>query len=201
MARSEPIHILYVEDDPGLARLVQKKLQRAGYVVDIASDGEQGVAKFEADSYDLMFVDQNLPVYDGLEVIRILGSKGILPPTIMITGSGDEKVAVEAMKLGAGDYIVKDVAAGYIELLPSAIEKMLRQHRAIKEKQHADRHREMVRRQVLIDTPIQELVLKINYGIFIPNRRHYQPHGIYERSDCLCAESCRHRPLQVRQLG
>jgi PAS domain S-box-containing protein len=138
MARTEPIHILYVEDDPGLARLVQKKLQRAGYVVDIASDGEQGVAKFEADSYDLMFVDQNLPVYDGLEVIRILGSKGILPPTIMITGTGDEKVAVEAMKLGAGDYIVKDVGAGYIELLPSAIEKMLRQHSAIEEKRQAE---------------------------------------------------------------
>jgi two-component system sensor histidine kinase/response regulator len=138
MSHTEPIHILYVEDDPGLARLVQKKLQRAGYVVDIASDGEQGVTKFEADSYDLMFVDQNLPVYDGLEVIRILGSKGILPPTIMITGTGDEKVAVEAMKLGAGDYIVKDAAAGYLELLPSAIEKMLRQHYAIEEKQQAE---------------------------------------------------------------
>jgi two-component system, sensor histidine kinase and response regulator len=138
MARTEPIHILYVEDDPGLARLVQKKLQRAGYVVDIASDGEQGVAKFEADSYDLMFVDQNLPVYDGLEVIRILGSKGILPPTIMITGSGDEKVAVEAMKRGAGDYIVKDVEARYIELLPAAVEKMLRQQRALADKQLAE---------------------------------------------------------------
>jgi PAS domain S-box-containing protein len=138
MASAEPIHILYVEDDPGLARLVQKKLQRAGYMVDIASDGAQGVARFEVDSYDLMFVDQNLPVYDGLEVIRILGSKGILPPTIMITGTGDEKVAVEAMKLGAGDYIVKDVAAGYLELLPSAIEKMLRQHRVIAEKQQAE---------------------------------------------------------------
>jgi len=138
MGRTEPIHILYVEDDPGLARLVQKKLERAGYAVDIASDGEQGVAKFEADSYDLMFVDQNLPVYDGLEVIRILGSKGILPPTIMITGTGDEKVAVEAMKLGAGDYIVKDAGAGYLELLPSAIEKMLRQHRAIEEKQQTE---------------------------------------------------------------
>jgi two-component system sensor histidine kinase/response regulator len=138
MAHTEPIHILYVEDDPGLARLVQKNLQRAGYVVDIASDGEQGVARFEADSYDLMFVDQNLPVYDGLEVIRILRAKGILPPTIMITGAGDEKVAVEAMKLGAGDYIVKDVGAGYLELLPAAIEKMLRQHHAIEEKQQAE---------------------------------------------------------------
>jgi len=141
MAQPEPIRILYIEDDPGLARLVQKRLQRAGYVVDIASDGEQGVAKYEADSYDLMFVDQNLPVYDGLEVIRILGSKGVLPPTIMITGSGDERVAVEAMKLGAGDYIVKDTAAGYLELLPSAIEKILRQRRAYEEKQQAEEAR------------------------------------------------------------
>jgi DNA-binding response OmpR family regulator len=47
MAQSEPIRILYVEDDPGLARLVQKKLGRAGYTVDIASDGKEGVAKYE----------------------------------------------------------------------------------------------------------------------------------------------------------
>jgi two-component system sensor histidine kinase/response regulator len=138
MVPSNPIRILYIEDDPGLARLVQKRLQRAGYVVDIASDGEQGVAKYEADSYDLMFVDQNLPVYDGLEVIRILSSKGTLPPTIMITGSGDERVAVEAMKLGAGDYIVKDTGAGYLEILPSAIEKILRQRRALEEKERAE---------------------------------------------------------------
>ena len=137
MDRPEPIRILYIEDDPGLARLVQKRLQRAGYVVDIASDGAEGVAKHEANSYDLMFVDHNLPVYDGLEVIRILGSKGILPPTIMITGSGDERVAVEAMKLGAGDYIAKDTGTGYLELLPSVIEKVLDQRRAVAEKQRA----------------------------------------------------------------
>jgi diguanylate cyclase (GGDEF)-like protein len=137
MAQSEPIRILYVEDDPGLARLVQKKLGRAGYAVDIASDGEEGVAKYESDSYDLMFVDQTLPVYDGLEVIRILASRGPLPPTIMITGTGDEKVAVEAMKLGTSDYIVKDGGAGYLELLPSVIAKVLQQRRAVEEKQQA----------------------------------------------------------------
>ena len=82
MAQSEPIRILYIEDDPGLARLVQKRLQRGGYVVDIASDGEEGIKRYEADSYDIMFVDQNLPVYDGLEVIRILSSRNILPPPL-----------------------------------------------------------------------------------------------------------------------
>jgi PAS domain S-box-containing protein/putative nucleotidyltransferase with HDIG domain len=138
MAQSESVRILYIEDDPGLARLVQKRLQRAGYVVDIASDGEEGIKKYEADSYDLLFVDQSLPVHDGLEIIRMLGTNGSLPPTVMITGTGDERVAVEAMKLGAGDYIVKDVEGGYLELLPTVIEKMLQQRRAVEEKQQVE---------------------------------------------------------------
>jgi len=138
MAHLNPIRILYIEDDPGLARLVQKRLGRAGYAVDIASDGAEGIAKYEADSYDVVFVDQSLPVYEGLEVIRILGSRGPLPPTIMITGTGDERVAVEAMKLGAGDYIVKDVGTKYLELLPSSIKKVLQQRRAVEEKQRAE---------------------------------------------------------------
>jgi PAS domain S-box-containing protein len=137
MAQSAPIRILYIEDDPGLARLIQKRLGRAGYTVDIASNGEEGIAKYKADSYDLLFVDQSLPIHDGLEVIRILGSNGSLPPTVMITGTGDERVAVEAMKLGTSDYIVKDVEGGYLELLPSVVEKVLQQRRAIEERQQA----------------------------------------------------------------
>ena len=133
MTKSERIRILYIEDDPGLARLVQKRLGKAGYTVDIASDGEEGLAKYQADSYDLLFVDQSLPVHDGLEIIRILGSKGLLPPTVMLTGTGDERVAVEAMKLGAGDYIVKDVEGGYLELLPSVAEKVLQQRRDVED--------------------------------------------------------------------
>ena len=132
MAQSARIRILYIEDDPGLARLVQKRLGKVGYMVDIASDGEEGLAKYQAGSYDLLFVDQTLPVYDGLEVIRILSSNGSLPPTVMITGTGDERVAVEAMKLGAGDYIVKDVEGGYFDLLPTVIEQVLYQRRLLR---------------------------------------------------------------------
>jgi CheY-like chemotaxis protein len=62
-------------------------LGKSGYTVDIATDGDQGIAKYEADSYDVVFVDQWLPIYDGLQVIRILASRGPLPPMIMITGT------------------------------------------------------------------------------------------------------------------
>ena len=138
MTESKPIRILYMEDDPGLARLVQKKLERAGYVVDLARDGEEGLAMYAAGSYDVLAVDQAMPVHDGLEVIRTLASQGSLPPTIMVTGTGSEKIAVEAIKLGARDYIVKDVDGGYLDLLPTVIEQALQQQRFAEEKQRAE---------------------------------------------------------------
>jgi len=166
MAQSEPIRILYIEDDPGLARLVQKRLGKKGYTVDIASDAEEGIAKYQAGSYDLLFVDQSLPIHDGLEVIRILGSNGSLPPTVMITGTGDERVAVEAMKLGAGDYIVKDVEGGYLELLPSVIEKMLQQRRALEEKQRAGKELQESEQRY------RTLVDNIDFGINLIDADH-----------------------------
>ena len=138
MSRSDPPRILYVEDDRGLARLVQKRLGRAGYAVDIAHDGEAGLAMYAAGSYDVVAVDQAMPVHDGLEVIRILASRGPLPPTIMVTGAGNETVAVEALKLGASDYVVKDVDGGYIELLPAVIERAFNQQRLAEEKDRAE---------------------------------------------------------------
>jgi two-component system sensor histidine kinase/response regulator len=180
MVNAETIHILYVEDDPGLARLVQKKLQRLGYVIDIASDGEEGITKFEADSYDMVFVDQSLPVYDGLEVIRILGAKGPLPPTIMITGSGDQRVAVESMKLGASDYIIKDTGAGYLELLPPLIEKLLQQRRAVEEKQRAEGAlRESQKElQTLMDaSPVAISWADLQGNMLYINRKHQELFG------------------------
>jgi signal transduction histidine kinase len=126
-----------MEDDGGAARLFQKKLERLGYTVDIASNGEEGLEMFAAHTYDLLAVDQRMPVYDGLEVIRILAGRKALPPTIMITGAGDERVAVEAMKLGAGDYIVKDIDGGYLELLPTVIDQLLQRQRLVEERQQA----------------------------------------------------------------
>jgi len=165
MRNSEPIHILYMEDDSGLARLFKKRLGRAGYMVDIAHDGEEGLAMYDAGCYDVVAVDQQMPVYSGLEVIRILASQGPLPPMIMVTGSGSEQIAVEAMKLGAGDYIVKDVDGGYLELLPTVIERVLQQRRLLEEKQRAEAERERLlvaeREQRLLAETLAEVTLAI----------------------------------------
>jgi signal transduction histidine kinase/FixJ family two-component response regulator len=138
MEKSDTIRVLYMEDDAGLARLLQRKLEHAGYQVDVAPDGEEGLTMYESGDYDIVAVDQNMPVRSGLEVIRIMSAHGALPPTIMVTGTGDEQTAVQAMKLGAGDYIVKDVDGGYLELLPTVIEQVLDQRRLAEEKRKAD---------------------------------------------------------------
>lgn len=149
MSQSKPIRILYIEDDRDLAALVRLRLGKAGYTVDIAHDGAEGLAKCDAGSYDLVAIDLSLPVQDGLEVIGVLAAKGPLPPTIMITGSGDEKIAVETMKRGADDYIVKDLAGGWLDLLPRVIQRVLAQRRLAEEKERVEQKlRESERRRV-----------------------------------------------------
>ena len=177
MDQPQSIRVLYIEDDPGLARLMQKRLGRAGYTVDIAADGQEGIARYHAVTYDVVLVDQSLPIHDGLEVIRILSANGTLPPTIMITGTGDERVAVEAMKLGADDYIVKDVDGGYLNLLPSVIKKALQQRHAVKEKQRAE---EALRKE---QEKFQTLVEESPLGVSIigeENRFNYINHTLTE---------------------
>lgn len=129
MVNAIPERILYVEDDALAARLLQKRLNRAGYEVDLAADGEEGLSKWLSGSYSLLALDHDMPKKKGLEVIRELAARGPLPPALMITGHGNEMVAVEAMKLGADDYIIKDTEAGYLDLVPHRIEEALARRR------------------------------------------------------------------------
>jgi PAS domain S-box-containing protein len=71
-------------------------------------------------------------------VIKTLASYDPVPPIVMITGNGDERVAVEAMKLGARDYIVKDVDGGYLELMPEVFKRLMNQQRLLDEKRRTE---------------------------------------------------------------
>ena len=138
MTTSKSTRILYMEDDLGLARLVQKKMRRAGYIVDIAKDGHEGLSMYEDGHYDAVAVDYNLPGYNGLEIIESIASREPATPIVMITGQGDELIAVDAMKLGAGDYVVKDVDGKYFETLPSVVERLLDRKRLLEEKRKVE---------------------------------------------------------------
>jgi len=130
MLDSPSARILYMDDDAGLRRLLQKRLERAGYAVDTVADGEHGLAMVEGGSYEVVFVDHAMPGLGGLEVLRALQSRKQCPPVVMVTGIGSEQLAVAAMKEGAADYLVKDCEARYLDLLPAVIEKAVAQRHA-----------------------------------------------------------------------
>jgi len=140
-----------MEDDPGLARLFKRRLERVGNRVDIAPDGDTGLSQYSSNQYDLVVLDQKLPGKSGLEVLKILSQGARMPPTIMLTGAGDETIAVEAMKLGSSDYIIKDLHTRYLDLMPSVIEHVLKHHAVHEERRRAEEelhraHAELERR-------------------------------------------------------
>lgn len=138
MSFGEVKKILYVEDDRGYARLFKKRMERNGYFVDLAYDGEEGLNKWDPAQYDVLVLDYKLPIYNGTEFIKQLSLKGPLPPIIMVTGMADASVAVEAMKLGASDYIMKDANVNYLELMPSVLEQVFHHHQLKEGKKKAE---------------------------------------------------------------
>ena len=120
--------ILYIEDDPGLSRLVRARLEAEGYRVELCETGVEGLAAFDEALHDLVIVDYQLPDYNGLQVLEMLMTRGVTTPVIIATGAGSEEIAVRAMKLGAADYINKEASGKFFHLLPSLVEKTMRQH-------------------------------------------------------------------------
>jgi PAS domain S-box-containing protein len=135
---SEKVRILYMEDNEGTARLMEKRLSRAGYLIDIASDGKAGLERYAEHAYHALIVDYNMPGMNGLQIIKHLAELGTLPPTIMLTGTGNERIAVEALKMGAIDYVVKDIDGVYFDLLPTVIEQALQNQQLLEDKRRAE---------------------------------------------------------------
>jgi len=117
------VTILVVEDDEGLNVLIQKILKKEDFLVDSALNGHDGILKASENKEILMLLDYKLPDMNGKEVIESLIRKKCDVPFIIITGHGDEKVAVEMMKLGASDYIIK--SSGLREILPHVVARVV----------------------------------------------------------------------------
>src|SRR5437016_3717045 len=97
---SQPI-VFVVDDDHGLVRLVERALQREGFATASAASGAAALDWLAANRADLMLLDLKLPDIQGRELVDRLALAGRCPPFIIITGQGDERVAVEMMKRGA----------------------------------------------------------------------------------------------------
>jgi len=112
--------ILYIDDDEGLRRLVEKLLVRRGHSVATAGSGREGVARAAAERFDLIAVDHYMPGQDGLATLAELRNLTDPPPIIYVTGSEESSVAVAALKAGAADYVVKSTGGDFVDLLENA---------------------------------------------------------------------------------
>lgn len=118
---AKSLDILYVEDDEGLAYLLKKRLERLGFTVEVALTGEAALECIAQKNYDAILLDYTLPSINGMAVLKRIKPVEGEPPVIMLTAGGSERLAVEALQLGAEDYIVKDVNQTYLDLLPHVI--------------------------------------------------------------------------------
>ena len=113
---AERAKILVVDDEEPLRRLLERELGRGGYLVDTASTGEEGLAKFREQIYNVVLLDIRMPGLDGVEMLRRMREESTIPEVIMLTGHASIESAVECMKLGAYDYLTKPVKLEELEL-------------------------------------------------------------------------------------
>ena len=101
------VHILVVDDERNIRNNLKMVLEAAGYTVDTASNGDEALLRVKEGRYDIVFVDIQMPKMGGLELLGYL--RGLRPkmPVVMLTAYGTVSRAVEAMKLGAVDFLEK----------------------------------------------------------------------------------------------
>jgi len=100
-------HILVVDDEAGFRALLRDILEEAGHAVTEARDGAEALAFLDRGAFDLVLTDRQMPKVDGLELVRRVRARPSPPPVVILTAHGSIPEAVDAVRLGAADYITK----------------------------------------------------------------------------------------------
>jgi two-component system, OmpR family, response regulator len=152
---SDPATILLVDDEESVQKLLTYPLERDGYRVVQARDGDEALSQFEAEHVDLVVLDVMLPRLDGLEVCKRLRARSTVP-IVMLTARDDELDKVIGLELGADDYITK----------PFSIREFRSRVRAILRRAATPRHE-----------PVEEAAVEIDGLRIDPARRSVELDG------------------------
>ena len=163
MATDDARLILVVEDDPGVATLQRRRLERAGYRVVSASDVPAAMNALGREPFDLVLLDYRLGSTTGLDLHRRMKASGFDVPVILISASMEDALVIEAIRAGVRDVVVK--SPDYLDYLPDAVRAVLDQAAAVPE----HRREEPVGAQVL--------VVDDDLAIATLQRRHLQRAG------------------------
>jgi CheY-like chemotaxis protein len=107
--QEDEVRVLFVEDDPAVAQMYRLKLELDGYSVEVATDGEEAVARATANPPDIVFLDIRLPKLDGLGVLEALRSdeRTRQVPVVIISNYSESELIERGLKLGALEYLIK----------------------------------------------------------------------------------------------
>ena len=131
-ANAKPLNILLIEDNEH-DRVAFQRAMKMGDVdcrIALCERAEEAVdlLKSTDGAFDLVVLDFDLPGMNGLDFFKIMKRKKNLPPFVMLTGAGSEKLVVQALQVGIYDYVVKDAQMGYLNLLPVVLYSVLRRY-------------------------------------------------------------------------
>ena len=166
--------ILIIDDERGIRNTLKEILADEGHEVEVAENGKQGLEMAQAKAYDLIFSDIKMPEMDGMEVLKALKeptpdpslkggeAESIETPIVMITGHGDVETAVQALKAGAYDFLVKPLDLNRILITTkNALEsKSLKQETKQLRKKVAAKGHQMVGESAAI-TRVREIINKV----------------------------------------
>ncbi|MBE0650246.1 MAG: GAF domain-containing protein [Bacteroidales bacterium] len=178
---AEKIRILYIDDNPGDRALVKDSLEKehSGYSLMLAKSKEEFEKLIHKHIFDLVLTDFNILGFEGLQVLATVQEVSPGTPVIVVTGTGSEEIAVQALKRGASDYIIK--SPQHIVRLPNSIKAVLErkqfeteQHKGEEELLKMNRVYSLVSQinQLIVRTSDREILFQhscniaVNYGKF-----------------------------------
>ncbi len=139
--------VLFVEDSARLQMSVGRALRKAGYVVDVSGDGEDGLWRAETTDYDAVVLDIQLPKLDGLSLLQKLREKGKNTHVLLLTAKDTVEDRVQGLDVGADDYLVK----------PFALEELLARVEALCRRAYASKQPRLIIGDLEIDTVAKEV--------------------------------------------
>lgn len=141
--------LLLIEDEPKTGEYLRKGLTEAGYIVDLSSDGVDGLYQATSANYDLIILDVMLPQLNGWQVLTTLRASNIETPVIMLTARDQVEDRVKGLELGADDYIVKPFA--FVELVARIKNTLRRKQPSVSKElalEVANLHLDLLKRRV-----------------------------------------------------
>ncbi len=169
--------ILIIDDDARVLKTFARNLRSEGYTVETAPDGVTGLRSYHQTRPDIVLLDVRLPGMDGFEVLHAIRQHNPDAEVILVTGHGDMKVAVSALRAGASDFITKPAVAHELEAALRRSEERTRLKQALRRAQQSVRSSEAKLRALLEHAPVGVVVVDELGHIVMLNTRAVEMFG------------------------